>query len=87
MVPEIVDRHDFQETWHRRPVLIITGEADERIPLSYVRERALQMEGAGISVTYITYPGEDHFLFFSQLDSVLSDISRWLKETGEQAIP
>ena len=87
MVPEIVDRHDFQETWHRRPVLIITGESDERIPLSYVRERALQMEGAGISVTYITYPGEDHFLFFSQLDSVLSDISRWLKETGEQAIP
>ena len=79
MVTEIVDQPAFQHAWKGRSVLVITGEADERIPLSYVEERVRRLKDGGVSVTYITYPGEDHFLFFSQLSKVLGDIFDWIK--------
>ena len=78
MVTEIVDQSDFQNSWKERPILVITGEADERIPFTYVEERTRRMVAGGISVTSVTYPGEDHFLFFSQLTGILNDISLWL---------
>jgi poly(3-hydroxybutyrate) depolymerase len=82
MKTEVVDRESFQQAWNGRPVLIVTGEADERVSVSYVAERASRMEQGGVSVTYVTYPGEDHFLFFSQLDNVLQDVASWLSGTA-----
>ncbi len=83
MPPDILDQPEFQAAWKGRPVLVVTGEADERIPLRYVTERAQRLMDGGVAVTYRTYPGEDHFLFFSQLDDVLRHISAWLAKIEE----
>jgi pimeloyl-ACP methyl ester carboxylesterase len=78
LATEIVDGPGFQEAWAGRPVLILTGEADERIPLSYVQERVERLQEGGVAVQFIPYPGEDHFLFFSQRELILEDIAKWL---------
>ncbi len=65
MATEIIDQTVFQQQWAGRPVLVLTGEADERIPVEYVNERVERLVKAGVPVEYVTYPGEDHFLFFS----------------------
>jgi hypothetical protein len=78
MAAEIVDSTEFLDTWRGRPVLVITGEGDQRIPLKYVTRRVLNLQASGVEVTYLTYPDEDHFLFFSQPTSVLNDVSNWI---------
>ncbi|MDX1523203.1 MAG: prolyl oligopeptidase family serine peptidase, partial [Anaerolineae bacterium] len=75
----IVDQAPFQTNWQGRPVLVITGETDRRIPLDYLHARLASLEQAGVALQTIVYPGEDHFLFFSQKDAVLADIAAWLK--------
>jgi pimeloyl-ACP methyl ester carboxylesterase len=82
MATEIVDQSTFQSAWAERPVLIMTGQADERVPVAYVTERVRGLERGGVAVKYIVYPEEDHFLFFSQPASVLQAISRWLRAEG-----
>lgn len=75
----LIARPEFQAAWHGRPALVITGQADERLPASYVLNGVAQMQAIGMDVTSILYPGEDHFLFFSQLEAVLDDIADWLQ--------
>jgi poly(3-hydroxybutyrate) depolymerase len=77
---EIVHSKAFQNSWRDRPVLVVTGEMDRRVPLSYVEENVSSLRSGGVTVTGITHPGEDHFLFFSQPKSVLSDVADWLSE-------
>jgi pimeloyl-ACP methyl ester carboxylesterase len=79
MATDIVDEEPFHRQWAERPVLVITGEADDRIPLSYVEQRVAIMQAGNVDVTGIVYPGENHFLFFSQADSILEDIAAWLR--------
>ncbi|MBN2006947.1 MAG: prolyl oligopeptidase family serine peptidase [Anaerolineae bacterium] len=78
MPSSIVDGAEFSAQWAQRPVLVIAGMADERIPLSYVRERAAVLRDASVDVTLREYPDEDHFLFFSQPEAVLRDVADWL---------
>ncbi len=78
MPPSIVDSAEFAAQWARRPVLVVAGMADERIPLSYVRQRATVLQEAAVNVTLREYPDEDHFLFFSQPEAVLQDVAEWL---------
>jgi pimeloyl-ACP methyl ester carboxylesterase len=79
----IVNSPAFHQAWHGRPVLVITGAADERIPLSYVQQRLAVLRAGEVAVTERVYPGEDHFLFFSQPKQILDDISDWLAATTE----
>lgn len=81
MATEVIDAPAFQNAWANRPVLIVTEQDDERVPFTYVAERARRLERGGVAVTAVSYPGEDHFLFFSQWQGVLQDISEWLQET------
>ncbi|MCI0397870.1 MAG: alpha/beta fold hydrolase [Chloroflexi bacterium] len=39
MATDLVESQPFLDAWRGRPVLVITGEADERISLSYVDQR------------------------------------------------
>lgn len=80
MPPNIINRSTFQQAWHNRPILVITGETDKRIPLKFVENRIATLKQSGVKVTTITYPNEDHFLFFSQPEQVLDDISWWLSQ-------
>ena len=80
MVPEIIDGERFAAAWRGRPVLIITGEDDRRVPIEQVRKQAAAMKSAGADVCEIAYPKEDHFLFFSKHRDVLANIAAWLAE-------
>jgi len=77
---KIVRSAEFLEAWRNRPVLVITGETDRRIPARYVTTEVSGLNSGGVAVTYITYPDEDHFLFFSQPASVLNDVEKWLAD-------
>jgi pimeloyl-ACP methyl ester carboxylesterase len=79
MDTRIVSSPAFLERWRGRPVLVITGAADERIPLAYVRQRVVDLQAGGVAVTEKVYPGEDHFLFFSQPEPVLAEVQGWLE--------
>jgi len=65
-------------------VLVITGEIDRRIPVDYVAAKVSALNSGGVMVTYITYPDEDHFLFFSQPANVLNDVEEWLVKLSEE---
>jgi len=80
MATEIVDKATFSDLWRGRPVLVVTGQADQRVPISYVRQRVSILKAGGVEVADITYSGEDHFLFFSQSENVLNDVANWLSE-------
>jgi predicted esterase len=80
MDPEIIGSAEFLDAWQQRPILVITGDADRRIPIGYVDNRVAELRAGGVEVTYIPYPDEDHFLFYSQLTSVLDDIANWLPD-------
>jgi pimeloyl-ACP methyl ester carboxylesterase len=82
VMAESVDQRSFHEHWAGRPVLVVTGETDERIPVKYVSDRVGRMLSGGVAVEYITFPGEDHFLFFSQRTRVLNAISEWLNRNN-----
>ncbi len=83
MATEIVDRKQFLDEWKGRPALILFGEADRRVPENYIRKRIANFEAGGVDVTAVYYPGEDHFLFFSQAEDVLEKISNWLSRVNE----
>jgi pimeloyl-ACP methyl ester carboxylesterase len=83
MRDKIIDDSAFLEKWRGRPVLVITGEEDERIPLLYVQQRVDILRAGGVDVTEQVYPGEDHFLVFSQPEAIRADVSRWLAAVEE----
>ncbi len=74
----IVDETEFQTMWAERPILVITGEADKRIPLEYVQNRVAKMQNGRINVTAVYYPNEDHFLTFSQPENIMADVANWI---------
>jgi pimeloyl-ACP methyl ester carboxylesterase len=75
---EATDTPDFAAAWQNHPVLILTGAADDRIPVSYVETRASILDQGGVDVTLKIYPDENHFLIFDRRDEVVDDIIAWL---------
>ena len=67
-----------------KPVLVITGENDDRVPLSYVMNCAGIMKSAGAHVEMSAYAGADHFLVFSHRERLLEQLSDWLER---QSVP
>jgi pimeloyl-ACP methyl ester carboxylesterase len=84
IIPDLVRSDTFQQRWRKRPVLVIAGEQDERIPLDFVLGQASAMESEGVQVTRRTFPGEDHFLFFSQPDPILKTVSDWMSRAEQK---
>jgi pimeloyl-ACP methyl ester carboxylesterase len=79
----IVDGAPFQTAWRGRPVLVVTGAQDRRVPIAYVERRVSAMKAGGVDVTEVVYSDEDHFLFFSRPESVLYNISNWISAVDE----
>lgn len=61
----------------RPPVLVITGESDDRVPLDYVRGHVAALERRRLAVTLRRYPA-DHFLFFTHRDRMIEELVGWL---------
>ncbi|MEW5869571.1 MAG: hypothetical protein AB1894_09875 [Chloroflexota bacterium] len=81
---EVISSSAFQRKWAGRSVLVLTGAADERVPVGYVEEQVQRMRAGGVYVTYYAYPGEDHFLFFARLEEVLDKIAHWLDQLDQE---
>lgn len=79
----LVDTVNFQQAWENRPVLLISGRTDKRIPINYIQERIQNLRAGGIDLTTAIYK-DDHFLFFSQAEGVLADVSNWLTEINKE---
>lgn len=59
---------------HDGPVIVITGDADRRIPLWWVQEAVDALAAAGTEVSLEVAPGEDHFLFFTQREWCIAQL-------------
>jgi len=75
---------EFSTQWRDKPVLIITGQEDDRVPLPYVVTCAGIMKSAGARVEMSAYAGADHFLVFSYRERFVQQLSDWL---GRQSAP
>jgi pimeloyl-ACP methyl ester carboxylesterase len=73
----------FATQWRDKPVLVVTGDADDRVPLPYVTSWAGLMRTARARVEMSTYAAADHFLLFSHRDKFLRELSAWLKQHSE----
>ena len=62
---------------HGTPVLVITGDAERRIPLEYTQAGVESLRMVGAETSFEVYPGEDHFLLFSQPSAVMERLGRW----------
>ncbi len=78
MATHITDSPAFLEQWRGRPVLIISGETDDRVPAAYVRQRIAHLEAGGVALTSHIYPAQDHFLFFYAEEQLRADLVAWL---------
>lgn len=75
----------FAQSWQGKPVFVITGTADDRIPLESVTSAAAIMEKAGIPVTLEAVPDADHFLLFSHREQVMAQLQAWLQKNVRPA--
>jgi len=74
----IVDSDLFINSLKKKPILIIAGEKDKRIPIEYIEERVPLWQKRGMDLTLVKYTNEDHFLFFSRTNDILFKIEQWL---------
>ncbi len=70
----------FLEKWRDRPVLVIHGTDDRRIPHELIAENVTLLREGGVDVDFLSYDGQDHFLMFDARERLLQDIDTWLKE-------
>jgi len=77
MHSDVVSSPGFLQGCKGKPVLVIHGDQDERIPLKYVEQPLAAFTG-NTKVTTKYYSGEDHFLFFSRRAEVLEDVFSWM---------
>ena len=75
---EIYDSQGFMSNAKGKTFLILHGNQDDRIPVESILgfEASLKEINAAVSSRY--YPKEDHFLMFSERDSLAGTISDWI---------
>jgi pimeloyl-ACP methyl ester carboxylesterase len=73
------DAASLAPAWRDRPILIVTGGSDRRIPLRYVETGADILRDRGVQVTLDVVAHEDHFLLFSRPDETLDRVATWMK--------
>ena len=61
-------------------MLVLTGEADERVPFDYVEACSKNLRDGGVNLQFVSYPGEDHFMFFSKREDALKKIADWWRQ-------
>lgn len=73
----------FAKTWKDKPILILHGTNDNRIPIDYIRGSIVEMAVKGLRVDYQIYDRQTHFLFFSMRKQVQDKIGSWLTKAEE----
>ncbi len=73
-----VGSETFLDTWARRPVLVLHGEKDQRVPIAHAWNNLRKLYDRSDYVTTKRYERKDHFLFFSSRSLILDDIAAWM---------
>ena len=73
----------FVAAWKDKPILILHGTADNRIPVSYISGAAHLIAKRGLRLEYEPYDGQTHFLFFTSRDKVRTKIGKWLTAAAD----
>lgn len=66
-----------------KPIFILTGAIDDRIPLGYVQTCAADLEHVGARVRLESVPDANHFLIFSHQEKMLSELEAWLNSLSK----
>lgn len=77
--PDLLASPSFVAAWRNKPILVLHGQADNRIPVAYVEGAIAAMKQAGLRVDSQIYPGQTHFLFFTIRAEAGRLITEWLK--------
>jgi predicted esterase len=77
MEADVMASPAFMQGCKGKPLLVIHGDQDERIPLKYVEQPLAGLTGTA-AVTTRYYANEDHFLFLSRRTDVLNDMFNWM---------
>ena len=80
---EVLLKSSFVQAWKDKPILVLHGTADNRIPVRYIRGAIALMSGAGMRVNDQIYDGQTHFLFFTMRTQVQDRIGNWLTMDGD----
>ena len=70
----------FAEPWRGRPVLVVHGATDRRIPARFVERAVKDLRAAEVEVSYVPIEGQDHFLYFAETEQVNAALGAWLRE-------
>lgn len=68
-----------KEAYKGRPVLILHGNRDRRIPVGVVKKRAALMSRLGGEVTARYWENEDHFLLFTRREEIAGVLVPWIR--------
>lgn len=82
--PDVVGSPVFAQACAGKPILVLHGDEDERIPRRYVEEPLRSLAGK-VSVEAKYFPGEDHFLILSKRDEVLEEVRKWIGKEMKNA--
>ena len=75
----LIGTPEFSALWTGRPVLVVSGKHDDRVPIDYVKASADMMSSAKIDVTFTAVEDADHFLLFSHRQQVIRAVIEWLR--------
>lgn len=81
---EFFSTAEFSSQAGHARVLVLHGNRDERIPQSLVAGTAGSLRRMGFEVRTKFYDDEDHYLLFSQPQSVVADILEWMESGSEK---
>lgn len=77
LISPVLDQRATQ-AWRGPNVLLLHGAQDRRIPKAYVEGHAALLATSTATISTRYFPGEDHFLLFSQPEAVLGEIPAWM---------
>ena len=79
---ERIGSNDFALQCRTRPMLVLTGGEDDRIPLGYVESAVGVIAGAGAVPSLDVVPAANHFLLFSHRERAVATLVDWLSHHG-----
>lgn len=79
---------EFGQQWRGRPIFVISGTEDDRIPIDYVTANVAELKSGGANVKFQPVEAADHLLLFSHEALVLQALREWLARwTTDVRIP
>lgn len=74
-----LESHDFAAHCRAKPMLVISGARDDRVPLDYVRRHADVLNAVAARVEQSYFESADHFLIFSHRNELTNRLAEWFK--------